>query len=395
MSKLGLRSLVLLFVAVPCAIAVGLGFARARQRSVAADEAGALSHMTSLAVVIGDLLHETQKERGASSVFLSSRGATFGDTLTAQRQLTDQARVRFVELMEDQRPLWPSHVIATLELANAALRDIESRRRQISSLDIQPRDAIAYYTDLNDKLLDSLGSIVSRTANASLRGNATAYLYFLHAKEKTGIERAQLSNVFGTDGFSPGQLATVSGLIASQAAYLSVFRSLASPDMVAFLKTQLAQPAVAEVDKMEQLALSRSSGFGIDSAVWFTTMTKKINALKAVEDAQSSAIRGEADIVARDARAAWLTALALAVLLLAVGLGATSVLFTLLVGPLGRLRECIEQVAKGDLGVTVTATGVREVNELATSMEHLVQHLRVTRGVQARPFGRSVGSRLG
>ena len=71
------------------------------------------------------------------------------------------------------------------------------------------------------------------------------------------------------------------------------------------------------------------------------------------------------------------------------------VLFTLLVGPLGRLRECIEQVAKGDLGVTVTATGVREVNELATSMEHLVQHLRVTRGVQARPFGRSVGSRLG
>ena len=69
-----------------------------------------------------------------------------------------------------------------------------------------------------NRLLESIGSLVANTADVSLRGTATAYLYFLHAKEKTGLERAQLSNVFGTDAFGNGQLAMVAGLPKSRAA---------------------------------------------------------------------------------------------------------------------------------------------------------------------------------
>src|SRR5258708_37480358 len=218
MSRVGIRTLLLTLVIVPSVTAGVLAFDRARERSVTAEQARILSRMTSLAVVIGDLLHQTQKERGSSSVFLSSRGAKFSEQMHAQRRNTDQARLRFTELIESQRGAWSPRLIATLELANSNLRDIESRRRQIVSREITPAEEMTYYTELNDRLLDSLGSLVANTADVSLRATTTAYLYFLYAKERTGLERAQLSHVFGTDRYAPGRLALVAGLIAIQRA---------------------------------------------------------------------------------------------------------------------------------------------------------------------------------
>src|SRR5581483_405967 len=129
MPRLGLKPFLATLVLVPCAVASGLAFKKAYDRRASLQQAESLDRMAELAVVIGDLLHETQKERGASSVFLSSKGSKFGAEVRAQRHVTDQARLRFVELLEDQRSFWPPHVVAILELANSTLRDIESRRR--------------------------------------------------------------------------------------------------------------------------------------------------------------------------------------------------------------------------------------------------------------------------
>ena len=54
------------------------------------NEMGKYSKATELAVKISNLVHETQKERGASAGFLGSKGAKFGDTMSKQRQLTNR-----------------------------------------------------------------------------------------------------------------------------------------------------------------------------------------------------------------------------------------------------------------------------------------------------------------
>jgi len=84
MSKIGLRPLLLTLVVLPCAIAAVPAFDRAWERRSSAEQAAALGRMAELSVVIGDLLHETQKERGSSSVFLSSNGSKFGDYIRAE-----------------------------------------------------------------------------------------------------------------------------------------------------------------------------------------------------------------------------------------------------------------------------------------------------------------------
>jgi len=43
-----------------------------------------------LSVKLSNVLHELQKERGASAGFLSSKGSKFSDTLLNQKKLTDE-----------------------------------------------------------------------------------------------------------------------------------------------------------------------------------------------------------------------------------------------------------------------------------------------------------------
>jgi len=397
MSKLRLRPLLGGMVVIPCVVASLLALQWARDRHGSSEEAESLERMARLAVVIGDLLHETQKERGSSSVYLSSKGSKFNEQLKAQRLATDQIRIRFVEIMEGQRADWPAHVVATLELANSSLRDIESRRRQISSLEITPADAIAFYTELNERLLESIGSLVANTADVSLRGTATAYLYFLHAKEKTGLERAQLANVFGTDGYAPGQLALVAGLIATQHAYLNVFTRLAPPALLHAYESQMNATPVTEVKRMEQIALGQTSGFGIDSATWFATMTKKIELMKGVEDLLSDAVRSGAREVLEGARASLIAAIVLAVLMIGAGLAGTLALSVSILRPLARLRQAVDRVSEGDSTVTIVLGGPYEIRELTEAFRRMTESLRwarsAPRGGHTGTF-RSVGSRF-
>src|SRR4051794_33807922 len=60
----------------------------------AAESAG-VGTLAGLSVTIGDLLHETQRERGRTAQFTSSKGASFGAELTAQQASTDTRLAEF------------------------------------------------------------------------------------------------------------------------------------------------------------------------------------------------------------------------------------------------------------------------------------------------------------
>ena len=75
---------------------------------------------------------------------------------------------------------------------------------------------------------------------------ATAYANLLSAKERTGIERAVLTNVFAVDKFTPE---TVSRFLSNAAAadvYLREFEATATPAQAEFYKARLTGREVEE-----------------------------------------------------------------------------------------------------------------------------------------------------
>ena len=61
------------------------------------------THYAEVAGAVSTMIHELQKERGASAGFLASKGANFADTLPKQRAKSDEVIAAFRETADRMR----------------------------------------------------------------------------------------------------------------------------------------------------------------------------------------------------------------------------------------------------------------------------------------------------
>jgi len=98
-------------------------------------EAERLNTLTDLSVKVGVLVHELQKERGSTALFLGSQGGKFGDEVDKIRQETDErmAAVR-VALGSFSPQGFGSQFESRLSAAQKALEQLPIMRQAASDL---------------------------------------------------------------------------------------------------------------------------------------------------------------------------------------------------------------------------------------------------------------------
>ncbi len=233
------------------------------------------------------LIHETQKERGASAGFIASKGKKFADILPKQRALTTQ---RYSELIEYVSTLnlkeYSQELQKEIASLTTAMGKVDAVRAKVDALNVSVKDEVAYYTKMNTNILNIVALTAKLANTPELVKALDAYTNFLKSKERAGIERAVLSATFGADKFSKDMFAKWVTLVAEQNAYLDSFEAMATDEAKAFFHQKMRSEAIAEVNSMRKVAQEKhlSGGFNIDSVVWFKTITKKINLLKEVDD---------------------------------------------------------------------------------------------------------------
>ncbi|MGJ0323192.1 methyl-accepting chemotaxis protein [Aliarcobacter cryaerophilus] len=178
------------------------------------------------------------------------------------------------------------------------LKDLQGVRNSVNSLNIAAPIAIAYYTDTNTLLLNTLGTIVKFSNSPNVTKELGSYMNFLLSKERTGIERAVGTNTFAQNKFTEGLKARFYTLIAEQTAYMDIFSKIASKDIVDFYLKTVVGKDIEEVEKMRKIALFSNieENFGVDPNYWFETITNKINLLKQVEDHISTHLLNEINL---------------------------------------------------------------------------------------------------
>src|ERR1043166_4044352 len=95
----------------------------------------ALETLSALAVKLSSVVHETQKERGMSMLFLGSKGVKFGDKLQSQRSNTDRAIAEMQTQLKGMETVrfdagFKEHLNHALEL----LGMLQDRRSAVSAL---------------------------------------------------------------------------------------------------------------------------------------------------------------------------------------------------------------------------------------------------------------------
>jgi hypothetical protein len=248
----------------------------------------------SMTAAVSALVHETQRERGTSALYLSSGGRLFGAELRAQWRATDERRAEMLGALDRNSGAFPRDLGARLQRAARLLAESIAARGRVEGLQTQPVEIIERYSRINAELLAVLDGLVMTAVEARLQPTALSWMALLHAKEKTGIERAQLAMAFAWDRYADGQYASVLALIAARDSYLHVFYVAAPRSAEELLRKTLASPVEQAFVEMERVALARrEGGFGIDPAAWFATISRKMDLFGCVEDAvRASLARG-------------------------------------------------------------------------------------------------------
>jgi methyl-accepting chemotaxis protein len=254
-------------------------------------EMNKLEKVVILSTKISALVHETQKERGATAGYLGSKGAKFGDILKNQRVSTDiKLNNLNLYLKNFENIKYSKKFNMLLNDALSNIENLNSIRKDVDIFRIDEKKAIGFYTNkINAIFLNTIASVANMSTDAKTMSNINSYVNFLLAKERAGIERAVLSNTFGANKFKSGMYKKFIQLVTEQGSYINSFNITASKNWQVNLNSTLKGDAVNEVQRLRDIAFNKANigGFDIDAVYWFNTITKKINLLKKIEDYQS------------------------------------------------------------------------------------------------------------
>lgn len=287
---LSIKTQIFALVAIPIIALICFVFVQFSQTLNAISSAETLKEQIRISEQLSALVHEMQKERGMSAGFLASRGKKFANELQAQRLLTDKAHKNLSDLFAQSKDLPQSYQ----DQLNQGLESV-SKITQIRTMaddsisgdsNVAPQ-VIGYYTTTIAFLLDSVLESTKLIHNATLAKSMVAYVNFLYAKERAGLERATANGIFASNAVPNNtNYNKFVSLIAEQEAFMKLFVSLASQESLNFYFNAIKNPSFAKVQTMRDIlhAKRHSGDFGVEAKEWFDTITIKIDTLKEVED---------------------------------------------------------------------------------------------------------------
>ena len=319
------------------------------------------------------LIHEQQKERGATSVFLNSGGREFRKELDAQRRVTDLVAAVFVNAAKEFGATGGEDLQAQLDRLQAILSERGGIRTAVDSLDIAPLKALGHYTAHNAAMLDTMAAIGSLSRNPDLTQMITSLGALLTAKEYAGIERAIGSGGFALGAFDLNRIRTLERLVSLQNDHLRRFALHADETF----RAEVA--AIDDLKEVEELKTMRALAFAfpetgslndVGAADFFAATTARINALKTAEDRLVEAVADTAGTIAR--KSLMLTILLGAGLLAAAMISAcvTSFVIRKMLREVKRISDAADGMARGDDGAALPKRTLDELMPIVNSITY-------------------------
>ncbi|KPN64006.1 HAMP domain-containing protein [Aliiroseovarius crassostreae] len=273
---------------VPLLVALAFSTILVLEKVNEARQLDRLSQLISPIALITQAVHEQQKERGATSVFLSSGGKEFKQELADQRLKTDSRHAEILTFVA-QNDLGAIDAAFWDQLSGyqAWFQDIASTREKVDQLAISAKSAIELYTNLNTDMLDLVQRVSLISDDKRIADETLAFVHLLKGKEAAGIERAVGSGGFAAGHFDIERAGRLKGLIEAQAVNFDNFRFMATPAALAAYEKMQGSEVVQKVERMRNIALGQEGAGnlgGFTGGDFFNLQTERINQLKNIEN---------------------------------------------------------------------------------------------------------------
>ncbi|MBW7849324.1 MAG: nitrate- and nitrite sensing domain-containing protein [Rhodospirillales bacterium] len=309
--------------------------------------------------VVSDLIHQLQVERGATAVFLGNKGAQGGGELATQRRATDAASQKFADAgARLDLASFSQGLVQSVQGAKMRVDEAMGLRGRVDGLAIPGDEATRGYTQTIGSLFGIVDELARISPDPQIAAIISGYVNLMWGKEMAGRERAIGAGALVSGSMDVATYSRWVEAIAAQNSFFQVFRSVASADEQAQLDRQLAGPVTEEVVAMRRAASAMVKGeaVSVTGPAWFQAATRRIDALKKVEDY----IASDLVKVASEKAGATLRALIVAAIAAAGAIIGAAFLAVVVVRgitrPMLSLEGAMKRLADGDTSVEVEGT---------------------------------------
>jgi methyl-accepting chemotaxis protein len=380
LSTLRLSTKLMIAVAIPFVVLLSLTaynlLAQWNQRA----EMVQLGQLAVGAADIGNFVHELQRERGASAVFIGSKGAQLRAELPQQRKLTDERRRNASAFLASQKAVAASNEYrAALDSAERIVAELDNRRQQIDGLSITAPDSNVYFNGAVAALLAVSGEIAKVSTHSGATTAITSYVALMQGKERAGQERATGAAGVSAGKFDVNGYTRVIGLQAEQDAYFATFNAAASPTQRIFFRETMSGPVIENVAKMRNLVANGGmSGEmkGLDGKSWFDATTARIDLMKKIEDRVAEELKS---LTATIQGHATTTLTILAATIASIMLGCLVLVYFIardITVPMKALTGGMRELAAGNFDVVLPGVGRKdEIGDIAGAVDEFKMRL--------------------
>lgn len=245
------------------------------------------------------LIHELQRERGLSNLYLGSSGQRFGAERLMQIDQSNAAdaalHAHFDHLDTEASHLrHGARLFGRIAYVLHGLSALPGLRRQVERGAWTPAQATAAYSRLIAGLLAVIFEAADTASDPDISRLLVGLFNFMQSKEMAGQERATGSALFASGLADEAGQQRLLYLIESQERALEVFAQFAPPEAVVLWQRNDAQSTQAALERLRRILCSSGADGALNpelSQRWFDTCTERMTAMRAVEAFLSAALR--------------------------------------------------------------------------------------------------------
>ena len=334
---------------------------------------------------LSDMVHALQVERGLTAGFLASKGAKNAEALRGARAAATAATGSFDTVVEGLDGAVAVDLSAAASAAASRLAALPALRRAVDGLSADGAEAVGAYTAAIATLAGLAGDLARAAPDADVARRMAAFVQLMQAKELAGQERA-LGNGFIVSGrIEPARLDAFLATAGGQAVLIDA--ALSVEDEAARARAAAAIAGASATLSTLRGAIvhgGEAALAGLDADAWFAEATRRIEALKTIENGKLAGLSALAD---GTAGAAFRNLVLIAVLCAAGGLTMTAfsaLMAMTVVRPLGRMVGAMGRLAGGDVDTAPLSTGRKdEIGAMEEAVEVFRQAAIRNRALEA------------
>ena len=360
--------------------------------------------LAEISKLVGNAIHEAQKERGLSAAFIGEEGKDENkNILSAQWVLTDLSVESLDAALSDDLNAYGDSFAESSATAKESIGDFKEVRDFLLTIDFRSfkrevarREALNYvdrnvlvplvpldeeaglqFAKIESDLASLVDQMVGLASSAEMSAKLSSLATLLKVKEMSSNERALVVTAFSNGLFTPDSYSEFLRLKGAQDTFLTVFYSMATIANDEAYANTVTGDAIVDAEDVRIFITDMEggdmTGSGYSGLEWYDMSTKKINLIKSVEDIVTADIVADAS---DKASSAFVNVLIFGFVAVVVTL-LTFVIFIVsksISKPLGLMNEAMLSLADGDMSVEVPCLGYgSEVGQMASAVDNFKQ----------------------